>query len=232
MAVVEAGHRDADVRPRKAVPGECGSGRAQGDGQGPAREAWQVARPEQGPAAQPGRARRADRALTGRQGRDSLRSHLVPVTLAEKHAQRPGEPDYSGLTPANFTTLPHFSVSSTTSLPSSPGLIANGSPPSWAMRTFILGSASPARTSSLMVATTSAGVFLGAPSAYHWLASNPGRVSATSGTSGSASSPANVVTANARTLPALMYSIAAGTVEKISCTWSPIRSASAGASPR
>src|SRR5262245_3303065 len=33
----------------------------------------------------------------------------------------PGLPDQSALTPANFTTLPHFSVSSTMSLPKSLG---------------------------------------------------------------------------------------------------------------
>src|SRR5262245_65462061 len=108
MAVVEAGHRDADARPRKAVPGERGSGGAQGE----AREARQVARPEQEPSARPGRARRADRPLTGRQGRDSVRSQLAPVTLGRPNVPR-GEPNYSGLMPANVTTLPHSSVSST-----------------------------------------------------------------------------------------------------------------------
>ncbi len=78
----------------------------------------------------------------------------------------------------------------------------------------------------------SAGVPFGAPTPYHWLASKPGRKSPTVGTSGNASERVAVVTASGRSLPPLMYSIAAGTVLNTSCTWPPSRSASAGPNPR
>src|SRR5262245_12322963 len=102
--------------------------------------------------------------------------------------------------PENLITLAHFSVSSAVNLPNSAGVIGMGTPPSSAMRVFILGSANAARTVWLMVATISAGVFLGAQRAYHWLASKPGSTSATIGTSGNASEREAVVTASARSL--------------------------------
>jgi hypothetical protein len=52
--------------------------------------------------------------------------------------------DQSALTPANFTTLAHFSVSSTISLPKSAGEPTSGVPPRSASRASILGSARPA----------------------------------------------------------------------------------------
>src|SRR5262245_9901145 len=140
--------------------------------------------------------------------------------------------DYSALMPENLITLAHFSVSSAVNLPNSAGVIGMGTPPSSAMRVLIVGSANAARTVGLMVATMSVGVFLGAQRAYHWLASKPGSTSATIGTSGNASEREAVVTASARSLLAFIYSIAAGMVAKISCTWPPIRSVSAGPSPR
>src|SRR5262249_39806870 len=82
-----------------------------------------------------------------------------------------GRADHSALMPENLITLAHFSVSSAVNLPNSAGVIDMGTPPSSAMRVFILGSANAARTVWLMVATISAGVFLGAQRAYHWLAS-------------------------------------------------------------
>jgi hypothetical protein len=48
----------------------------------------------------------------------------------------------------------------------------------------------------------------------------------------SAERVAEVVTASARNLPALMYSIDDGMEPNISCTCPPIRSVSAGAIPR
>src|SRR5262245_45639465 len=50
--------------------------------------------------------------------------------------------------------------------------------------------------------------------------------------SGSASERDAVVTANGRNLPALMYSMDAGMVPNMTCTWPPSRSVSASASPR
>ncbi len=63
------------------------------------------------------------------------------------------------------------------------------------------------------------------------LASNPGMVSATVGTSGRAALRLRVVTASARSSPALMKPIDAGRLSNITWTWPEIRSVSAGAEP-
>src|SRR5262249_43629450 len=79
--------------------------------------------------------------------------------------------DQSGLAPENFTTLAHFSVSSAMSFPKSaagPGSIV---PPRSASCAFSLGLARPELISLLSFPTISTGVFLGAPTPYHWLAS-------------------------------------------------------------
>jgi len=61
-------------------------------------------------------------------------------------------------TPANSTTLRHFSVSSATSLPNSAGVIGFGMPPISARRATSLGSFSASPTALLSVAMTSGGV--------------------------------------------------------------------------
>src|SRR5215472_10201164 len=71
--------------------------------------------------------------------------------------------DQSGLMFAARTTLPHFSVSSATSLPKSAGEPTSGVPPRSASRVLILGSARPALISLLSFSTISAGVAFGAP---------------------------------------------------------------------
>src|SRR6266568_6269423 len=71
--------------------------------------------------------------------------------------------DQSSLAPDNFTTLPHFSVSSTLSLQKSLGVPVSGIPPRSASRAFILGSATPALISLLSLSMISTGVSLGAP---------------------------------------------------------------------
>src|SRR6516225_11998799 len=79
--------------------------------------------------------------------------------------------DHSGLMLANFTTLAHFSVSSTMSLPKSaeePGSVVA---PNSASRAFILGSARAALTSLLSLSTISGGVAFGAPTPNQKLAS-------------------------------------------------------------
>src|SRR5262249_10295455 len=73
----------------------------------------------------------------------------------------------SALTPANFTTLPHFSVSSTKSLPKSLGEPVSAMPPRSANRAFILESATPASISLLSLSIISTGVFLGSSGAAH-----------------------------------------------------------------
>src|ERR1019366_3056335 len=78
---------------------------------------------------------------------------------------------HSALRWAARTTFAHFSVSSAMNLPNSVGVIRIGVPPRSAKRCFIRGSARPALISWLSRSTISGGVFLGAPSPYHALAS-------------------------------------------------------------
>src|SRR5262245_31274167 len=78
---------------------------------------------------------------------------------------------HSGLSPVNFTTLPHFSVSSAMSRPNAAGGPASGSPPISANFALIVGSLSAALISRLSLSMTSAGVFFGTEMPYHWLAS-------------------------------------------------------------
>src|SRR5262249_60953865 len=80
-------------------------------------------------------------------------------------------PTYSGLAPEKRTTLAHFSVSSTTSLPNSAGEPESGVRPKSARRALMSGSASAAPISLLSVSMISWGVFLGAPMPFHPLAS-------------------------------------------------------------
>src|SRR5215467_589097 len=75
----------------------------------------------------------------------------------------PGLRDQSALTPANFTTLADFSVSSARSLLKSAGEPGRTVAPNSASRAFILGSARAALISLLSLSTMSAGVFFGAP---------------------------------------------------------------------
>src|SRR6516164_5741485 len=79
--------------------------------------------------------------------------------------------DQSSLAPDNFTTFPHFSVSSTMSLPKSLGEPVRAIPPRSASCAFILGSATPASISLLSLSMISTGVLLGAPTPNQPLAS-------------------------------------------------------------
>src|SRR5262249_58568934 len=74
--------------------------------------------------------------------------------------------DHSGLMPANFTTLPHFSVSAAMKLPKSEGEPAITVPPRSASRALSWGSARAALISLLSLLTISAGVPLGPPTPY------------------------------------------------------------------
>src|SRR3982074_1649187 len=76
------------------------------------------------------------------------------------------------------------------------------------------------------------GVFRGAPTPYHELASKPGTKSLSVGMSGNSSQRIAVVTASGRTVPALTYSIDPGAVPNSTCTCPPRRSVNAGAKPR
>src|SRR5262245_5974390 len=112
---------------------------------------------------------------------------------------------YSALMLAARTTLPHFSVSSAMNFPKSAGEPANTAHPRSVRRFFMLGSARAALISWLSFSTICVGVDLGTTIPYQPLASKPGRNSPTVGTSGRASWRVALVTASARSLPALMY---------------------------
>src|SRR5260221_6159179 len=81
--------------------------------------------------------------------------------------------DQSGLTPESLTTLAHFAVSSTMSLPKSAGEPDSTAAPSSASRAFILGSARTVLVSRLSRSIASAGVVFRAPMPYHWLRPEP-----------------------------------------------------------
>src|SRR5712672_3346792 len=78
----------------------------------------------------------------------------------------------------------------------------------------------------------SLGVFRGTARPAKVLTSKPGTNSATVGTSGSNGARVLAVTASARNLPALTYSMAEGKVGQTACPCPPSRSVSASDSPR
>ena len=84
--------------------------------------------------------------------------HLETGRLAERGGAKSCSPaHHSALAPENFTTLPHFSVSSAMSLPKSAGVPASTAAPRSANRALSLGSARPALTALLSVSTISGG---------------------------------------------------------------------------
>src|SRR5262249_15401429 len=89
-------------------------------------------------------------------GRGRIRGTDVTEYLAVNSA-------HCGLMSANFTTLPHFSVSSAISSAKSAGEPASTVPPRAASRALILGSARAPVSALLSLATVAAGVPLGAP---------------------------------------------------------------------
>src|SRR5215472_6461968 len=95
----------------------------------------------------------------------------APMSAFDPKRHCPVRLHQSALAPENFTTLPHFSVSSAMSFPKSAGEPKNGVPPRSANLAFILGSARPALISLLSLLTISAGVAFGAPIPYQALAS-------------------------------------------------------------
>jgi hypothetical protein len=88
----------------------------------------------------------------------TLSPSLARVSLAVA-----GQLSTAALTPANLTTLAHFSVSSAISWPNSAGVTASGALAMSANRARISGSARPALIVLLSNATIPAGVSLGAP---------------------------------------------------------------------
>ena len=95
------------------------------------------------------------------------------------------------------------------------------------------GAATAAWVSALALRMMSGGVFAGAKSAYHEDTSNPGTPdSAMVGNSGIAGMRFALVTASARSLPALMSGITAPMLLNITSTLPGTRSWSAGPAPR
>src|SRR6202040_3906612 len=108
--------------------------------------------------------------LTHRNKNAPLFGYIAAIRGTKRYGTwRRDHPGQSALMPTNFTTLPHFSVSSAMSLPKSAGEPASTVPPRAASRALSLGSARPALISLLSFATISAGVFLGAPRPYQLL---------------------------------------------------------------
>src|SRR5262245_10207051 len=107
--------------------------------------------------------------------------------------------------PADLITLAHFSVSSAMSLPKSAGKPGSAVPPRLASCALNLGLARPVLISLLSLSIICGGVFLGAPTPYHWPASKPGRNSPIVGMPGSVSERVALAT-SARSVPVLMYS--------------------------
>src|SRR5262249_17926683 len=127
---------------------------------------------------------------------------------------RRGRADHSGLMLAARITLPHFSVSSAMSLPKSAGVNASVVTPKSARRALNFGFARAALISLLSLSTISIGVPFDAPTPDQVLPPYPGTLPPTVGTSGIISERVAVVTARARSLPVLMYSIEPDRVPK------------------
>ena len=89
------------------------------------------------------------------------------------------------------------------------------------------------RTSAEIFSTISRGVAAGASRPIQLIESKPGTAaSASAGTSGKALTRLLLVTASARSLPALMWPLASSTVMNDICTWPASRSWIAGPPPR
>src|SRR5262249_24173194 len=130
---------------------------------------------------------------------------------------------------AGRVTFPPLCGSSASGVVESAKEAGRGLAPTSARGGFTLGSAKAALISLL---TISVGVFLGAPMPNQMLASYPGTNSSTGGTSGNASERVAAVTASARSLPVLTYSIDETVLANATCTCPPSKSVSDSASPR
>src|SRR5262249_7574140 len=105
--------------------------------------------------------RRQDRSTRLFSSGDRPYHHAVPRFRGTGVTGYLDGPDHSGLMFAARITLPHFSVSSATSLPNSAGVIGMGSPASSARRACNFGSANTAFTAWFSVSTIPGGVPLG-----------------------------------------------------------------------
>src|SRR5262249_38360582 len=104
----------------------------------------------------------------GNAGRLQRAARSRPAGELGRHAHVPRQ---SGLAPENLTTFRHFSVSSATSFPKSPGEPPMSEAPSSAKRAFALGSSRIALISLLSLSMITSGVPFGTPTPYHALAS-------------------------------------------------------------
>src|SRR6185369_8727705 len=89
--------------------------------------------------------------------------HLRPIPDRQLWNNSAINGPHSALSPANFTTLPHFSLSWAISLPKSAGEPVSAVPPRSPSRALSFGSASAALTSLFSLSTISTDVFLGPP---------------------------------------------------------------------
>src|SRR5262249_54130516 len=137
-----------------------------------------------------------------RQG--SKECHIAAPPIREDAPQLTASPYHYGLMPANFTTSAHFSVSSAINAPNSVGVIGIGSALRPLIRALTCGSARPAAILLLSLSMIAAGVPRGAPIPTQPLASSPWKNPATVGKSGTPDERDALVTANARSSPALM----------------------------
>src|SRR5262245_8310583 len=112
----------------------------------------------------------------GQSGHDLLRRECLFLTRSghsqADHMERAIEVlGQTGVMPANFKTLPHFSVWCARSLPKSAGEPGSVEAPSSVNRACDLGSARTAFIALLTLSMASPGVLFGAPKPYHALAS-------------------------------------------------------------
>src|SRR5215831_1651893 len=152
--------------------------------------------------------------------------HIVSGELGQTVSDQPS------LMPTVLITLLHFSISSAMSLPKSAGVPGRAGPARSANLVLNAGSARPALISVLSLSMISLDVSLGAPTPKIALCSKPGKKSLTVGSSGSSSDRVAVVTARARSRPALIWSMEVDILSHIICTWPPSKSISARVVPR
>jgi len=93
---------------------------------------------------------------------------------------------YSALAPDSLTTLAHFTISVAWYLASSSGVERTASSPNVFIRSATSGNLKTRSTSAFNLSMTGLGVLAGANMANQVMASKPGNVSATVGTSGAA----------------------------------------------
>src|SRR5262249_30822286 len=153
--------------------------------------------------------------------------------LSETHLAPSARPTaQSSLTPAVFTTFDHMSSSARSIEPSSPGELLTDAPPCSCTNVFMSARATTLAVSALSVPTMSFGVAAGTKSAYQFMMVTFGYPdSAMVGVSGRWDERTEVLTASARSLPALTCWSSTGRSANAICSWPAIKSIVAGPMP-